>query len=211
MKRFRVFEPPGTAESLFDSPSAEDRRGNFRTCEAPNAVDAGDIGEDWQRGRGGKDPAEPTRPACQTGSGASEKALFVRDGFSLVAFLIPALWLLWHRLFLAAIAVFALDVLIGWQAGTKGFGLAAAALPLLIGLLVALEGPSLKAWKLRRQGWRETAALIASDRAEAEIRYYAGMAAGGWGEIRTHDTSPAAPLNSDASRSLGPAPSPLSD
>ncbi|WP_058598905.1 DUF2628 domain-containing protein [Aureimonas ureilytica] len=143
--------------------------------------------------------------------GASEKALFVRDGFSLVALLVPALWLLWHRLFLAAIAVFALDVLIAWQAGTKGFGIAAAALPLLIGLLVALEGPSLKAWKLRRKGWRETAALMASDRAEAEIRYYAGMAAGGEDGIRTFDAASAAPQNSDESRPFGPAPSPLSD
>ena len=156
MKRFRVFEPPGTIE-------------------------------------------------------ASEKALFLRDGFSLVAFLLPALWLLWHRLFLAAIAVVALDVLIGWQAGATGFGFAAAALPLLIGLLVALEGASLKAWKLRRKGWRETAALMASDRAEAEIRYYAGMEAGGGSEIRTSEAAPAMPLNPDESRPLGPAPSPLSD
>ena len=201
MKRFRVFEPPAPAESLLDDASAEDGRAMARAGEAADAVEAG----------GGNAPVEPIRPGGRTGFAASEKALFLRDGFSLVAFVVPVIWLLWQRLFWAAIAVFALEVLIGWQAGATGFGFAAAVLPLLIGLLVALEGPSLKAWKLKRQGWRETAALMASDRAEAEIRYYAGMTAGGGGWIRTHEAASAAPLTSDESRPFGPAPSPLSD
>lgn len=201
MKRFRVFEPPAPAGSLSDDASVEDGRGIARAGEAADAVETG----------GGNAPAEPIRPEGRTGFAASEKALFLRDGFSLIAFVVPVIWLLWQRLFLAAIAVFALEVSIGWQAGATGFGLAAAVLPLLIGLLVALEGPSLKAWKLRRQGWRETAALMASDRAEAEIRYYARMAAGGEDGVRTHGLAPAAPLTSDESRAFGPAPSPLSD
>jgi hypothetical protein len=116
--------------------------------------------------------------------GASDRARFLRDGFSVWAFLLPVLWLLWNRLFLAAIAAFALQVAIGWQGRADGFLLAQLTLPLLLGLLVALEGPSLRAWKLKRQGWRETAALVAGDRTEAELRYYDGMNAG-WGGART--------------------------
>ena len=117
--------------------------------------------------------------------GASDKARFLRDGFSVLGFFLPALWLLWNRLVLAALAVFALQVLIGWQGRTDGFLLAELTLPALLGLLVALEGPSLRAWKLRRQGWRETATLVAGDRAEAELRYYAAMEAGGWDGARS--------------------------
>ena len=117
-------------------------------------------------------------------AGASDRARFLRDGFSIWAFLLPVPWLLWHRLFVSAVVVLAAEVAITWQAGARGFGLAAFALPLLIGLLVALEGPSLRAWKLKRQGWRETAALVAGDRTEAELRYYDGMNAG-WGGART--------------------------
>ncbi|WP_062115135.1 DUF2628 domain-containing protein [Aureimonas sp. AU40] len=136
-------------------------------------------------------------------AGASDEARFVRDGFSFWAFLIPALWLLWNRLFLAAIAVFALQVLIGWQGRAEGFLVAEFALSLLLGLLVALEGPSLRAWKLRRQGWRETAALLASDPAEAELRYYAAMERDGAGETRTLSATDVASLaNLAAERAL---------
>ncbi len=146
-------------------------------------------------------------------AGASDRARFLRDGFSIWAFLLPVPWLLWHRLFVSAVLVLAVEVAITWQAGARGFGLAAFALPLLIGLLVALEGPSLRAWKLTRKGWRETAALMASDQGEAEMRYYAGRTAGGEDGIRTPDPDPdpAAPLTSDESRPSGQAPSPLSD
>ena len=90
--------------------------------------------------------------------------------------ILPSLWLLWHRQFLAAIAVFALQVAIGWNRGENGFLLAELVLPLLLGLFVALEGPSLRAWKLKRKGWRESAVVLAGDEREAEIRYYAGAA-----------------------------------
>ena len=39
---------------------------------------------------------------------AAAGAVLVRDGFSFLAFLLPPLWLLWHRLWIEAALVFAL-------------------------------------------------------------------------------------------------------
>ena len=39
---------------------------------------------------------------------AASGAVLVRDAFSVLAFLLPPLWLLWHRLWIEAALVFAL-------------------------------------------------------------------------------------------------------
>ncbi len=102
----------------------------------------------------------------------SERAVFLRDGVTLFALVLPWLWLLWNRLFLAGLLCIALLVAIRWQFGLSP---AALALQLLVSALVALEGPSLRARKWRRKGWRETAAFWAENRAEAELRYDAAQ------------------------------------
>ena len=79
---------------------------------------------------------------------AAERAVLIRDGFAFLAFLVPPLWLLWHRLWIEAALAFAVGV--------------------------GLEGPALRINALRRRGWREWGAVEASGMAEAEIRYLAG-------------------------------------
>ena len=115
--------------------------------------------------------------AAKTGI-ASERAVFVRDGFSIWALLFSVLWLLRYRLWVAAIITLALVVGLSFLDAIPGFGPAVPILELLVGLLVGLEGPSLRIEKLRRQGWTETAAFNADGRDEAEIIYYAGKASG---------------------------------
>ena len=36
--------------------------------------------------------------------GGPEQAILVRDGFALLAFIMPFLWFLWHRMWLEALA-----------------------------------------------------------------------------------------------------------
>ncbi|MBB3997594.1 DUF2628 domain-containing protein [Aureimonas pseudogalii] len=107
----------------------------------------------------------------------SDRAVFVRDGFRPFAVVIPALWLLRHRLWWPAVAVVLFDLAVASAAGTQGFGLPAAALPLLVGLLVALEGPTLRLRRYRAQGWREAAVVAARGRRDAEALYFAGETA----------------------------------
>ncbi|NDV88412.1 DUF2628 domain-containing protein [Aurantimonas aggregata] len=105
-------------------------------------------------------------------SGTTDRAVFVRDRFSVWALLVPFLWLLRYGLWISAVVVLVAGFGLAWLGSVEGFGLAGTVLPILLGLIVALEGPSLRAAKYRRKGWRETAAFHADDRAEAELIYY---------------------------------------
>ncbi|NKC21770.1 DUF2628 domain-containing protein [Ochrobactrum oryzae] len=104
-----------------------------------------------------------------------EQAVFVRDGFHVLALVLPFVWLLTQRLWFEAFAVLGITILLG-LAGTY-FGIADAVplLTLLVSLFVALEGVNWKIAKLRRQGFVEKAVIDASDLEEAEIRYFYGL------------------------------------
>lgn len=104
-------------------------------------------------------------------SGRPEDAVLVRDGFHLLAFLIPFLWMLLHRLWLEAAAFFVLALALGWLGSLDGFGAGASLLSLLVAIYAGLEGASLRVAALRRRGWREWGVVEADGREDAEIRY----------------------------------------
>jgi hypothetical protein len=125
---------------------------------------------------------------------AAERAIMVRDGFSLIAFILPLVWLFWHRLWIEGIVAFVAGVALMALGETTGFAFAGAALSLLVSLFVALEGPALRIAALRRRGWREWGAVEGDSAAEAEIRYFAGEDeepdAGSWSPTPTHRPAP---------------------
>lgn len=99
-------------------------------------------------------------------------AVYVRDGFSLFAFLIPVFWLLWRRLWIEAVLALAVTLSLGSFGAFAGQSpLAVTLLSLLIGAYVALEGPALRIAALRRRGWREWGVVKADSREDAETRY----------------------------------------
>jgi len=102
----------------------------------------------------------------------SEKARIVRDRFSWVAFFLPFLWLLWHRAWLAAALVFAVQALGSTLSGHPVFGLAGLGICLATSLVVALEGPTMIVAGLTRAGWSVDAVISADDREMAEEIYY---------------------------------------
>lgn len=110
-------------------------------------------------------------PPASAGRNASESAVFVRDGFYLFGFLMPVIWLLWHRLWLEAIVTLAASLALAAAAEWAGFTLAAPLLPLLISLYVGLEGGALRVAALRRSGWREWGVIEADTVGDAETRY----------------------------------------
>lgn len=113
-------------------------------------------------------------PPAASDAEAVERAVTVRDGFAFMAFLVPPLWLLWHRLWIEAALAFALSIALSALGEAAGFGFLGAALSLLVSLFVGLEGPALRFAALRRRGWREWGVVEAGNAAEAEIRYLAG-------------------------------------
>jgi hypothetical protein len=112
----------------------------------------------------GADPA--------VGRGA-DKFAFVRDGFSFWAFLFGLLWLLYNRLWLAALGylvVISAGYAALWQlhAGTGVWW----AVNFLIALLMGLEGPSLRRWSFSRGRWRQIDTVVADDEEAAEHRFF---------------------------------------
>ena len=101
-----------------------------------------------------------------------EKARIVRDRFSWIALVLPVIWLLWHRAWLAAALAFAVQSLGSAIADHPFFGLPGLGISIATGLLVALEGPSMVMAGLERKGWTVDAVICADDRATAEEIYY---------------------------------------
>ena len=108
--------------------------------------------------------------------GGRESAVLVRDGFSLVGFLLPLVWLLWHRLWIeAALAIGAAFLLAAAEGSGAIFAVAAPLLSILLSIYVGLEGSALRIAALRRRGFVESAVVEAESVGDAEIRYFAAL------------------------------------
>ncbi|MBO0903206.1 DUF2628 domain-containing protein [Jiella sonneratiae] len=112
-------------------------------------------------------------------TGPSEAAVFLRDRFSLPAFLFTFLWMFRYGLWLSGLVTIGLLFAANALGSLPGFAWSGTLITFLVGLLIGLEGTSLRAAKLRRKGWRDVAAFEAETTDEAELIYY-------------HDTPPAA-------------------
>ncbi len=116
---------------------------------------------------------EPRNPA-DTGERA-DKTIFVKDGFSWPAFIVPLPWLLVKRLWLGTL----IYVLIAVAAGLAGSflpltGDAGTLLALLANLYAGLEGNDLVRRKLARRGVVQAGSVLARTRDEAEVLFFAG-------------------------------------
>ena len=111
------------------------------------------------------------------GHAAEERAVIVRDGFHILAFLLPAIWLLVHRLWLETLAVVLAGAAIGLLGAYWGGGTASIA-SLMLALFVGLEGSALRLAALRRRGWREWGVVEADNARDAEIRYLVDAGSG---------------------------------
>ena len=98
-----------------------------------------------------------------------------RDGFSFVAFLFPTLWLLFHRLWLHALAAFILQGIGGELMRRDGPWPAGLAILFGVSVLTALEGRHLNARRLANRGWTDEGVLVAGRRDEAEDLYFADL------------------------------------
>lgn len=101
----------------------------------------------------------------------TEAAAFVRDGFAYIAFFVPLLWLLWHRLWIEAALALAATLALAALGNIGGFGMAAPLLSLLVSIYAGLEGAALRIAALRRRGWRELGVVVADSRDDAEMRW----------------------------------------
>jgi hypothetical protein len=115
-------------------------------------------------------------PPPQQGDIASapERFRFVRDGFHFWAFVLPPLWLLAHRLWLAFVLFVAFSGLIGVALAFAGASSSAQlAVSVLISVLMGFEVPSIQRWTLTRRGWTMLGFVIGDDEEMAERHFFA--------------------------------------
>lgn len=109
-------------------------------------------------------------------SGREEKAVLIRDGFAVLAFIVPFFWFLFHRMWLEALAVLAFGLALAALGMQPAFTLLAPVLSLLLSFFIGLEARALRAAALRRRGWVDWGVVEAANRKEAEARYVAEAA-----------------------------------
>jgi hypothetical protein len=104
---------------------------------------------------------------------ATDRFVFVRDGFHFWAAVLGVVWLAWHRLWLALLGwivlMAAIDfamVRLGMTGGTIVFA------DILLALLLGLEAASLERWTLSRRNWRQLDIVVADDEEAAERRFF---------------------------------------
>ena len=115
---------------------------------------------------------EPSDGSSGSDTKMKAGAILVRDGFHFFGFIMPVLWLLFHRLWIEALFVLAATIALSGLGSLAGLGAAAPVLSFIISLYVGLEGSALKLAALRRRGWRDGGVVEAENARDAEIRYF---------------------------------------
>lgn len=102
-----------------------------------------------------------------------DEIVFVREGFSWPALIVPTFWILWNRMWW---------VLLAWLAVGAALGVAGEYMPrsgwmigvisVLLSLWFALEANALHRWSLTRKGWRMLDVTTGRDREEAERAFF---------------------------------------
>jgi hypothetical protein len=104
---------------------------------------------------------------------AADRFVFVRDGFHFWAALFGAVWLAWHRLWLALLGWILLVATIDFGLVKLGVGSGTILLvDILLALLLGFEAASLERWTLSRRSWRQLDVVVADDEEAAERRFF---------------------------------------
>ena len=104
---------------------------------------------------------------------ATDRFVFVRDGFYFWAFVLGPLWLGWHRLWLALLGY--VIVVVGGTVALSQLHAGAGTrfvVTLLIALLMGFEAASLWRWTLSGRKWRQLDVVVADDEETAERRLF---------------------------------------
>ncbi|MGN6550544.1 MAG: DUF2628 domain-containing protein [Pararhizobium sp.] len=131
-------------------------------------------------------------------------AVFVRDGFAWLAFLLPVPWLAFHRLWIATALAVAVGLTLLLVVERTGWGGTAIAIGVLIALWIGFEGNGLRVAGLAARGWTVRDVVEAPDRTTAELFYFDASAELG-SEKKVEPASPSRP-RAPAPRHSAPPP-----
>jgi hypothetical protein len=115
------------------------------------------------------EPPERHRSASEH----ADRFIFLRERFSLGAFLFGPLWMIRHRLWIVLIIYL---VVVGFiEYGLQVVGISWPVLAFIFGLiqlLIGVEATTLQHWTRLRHGWRDCGVVIADDLDMAERRFF---------------------------------------
>jgi hypothetical protein len=132
---------------------------------------------------------EPPLRAAETMPNPDRFA-FVRDGFSIWAFLFAALWMLWHRMWLVLLGYVAASAALEIIFSLLGTGASARlVIGLLLAILIGVESATLRRFTLGRRGWTNLGVIVADDLEAAERRFFDVWVKSGGAAPRTAEQS----------------------
>ncbi len=103
----------------------------------------------------------------------ADRIAFVKEGFSWVAFLVPALWLIFYRMWLELIVFLVGFAALEWTFGTSDPGKTLFGwVSLGLFILFAFEANDLRAASLERRGYRLVGVASGRDRGQAELSFF---------------------------------------
>nr|WP_321455183.1 DUF2628 domain-containing protein [uncultured Cohaesibacter sp.] len=101
---------------------------------------------------------------------ATESAVIVKNQYSVLAFFLPALWMVFKRLWWVLLG-YILFMIPLWSL----YGIlplwSEMLISLLISVWISVEAPNLIGWHLERKGYEEAVTLFAEDKNHCEYRY----------------------------------------
>jgi hypothetical protein len=112
-------------------------------------------------------------PQAANALSVAERFVFVRDGFSLWAFLFAPLWMLRYGMWLVllgyAVVAAGLEIAMASIGASRGF---LALVGFLISVLVGLEASTLRRFALSLRGYKNIGVVSGSHREDAERRFF---------------------------------------
>jgi len=130
----------------------------------------------------------------------ADRIAFVKDGFSWVALVVPALWLIYQRMWIELVIFLVVVAAVQWGFGTSTQGVEAAGwVTLALTVLFAFEANDLRGWALERRGYHFAAITSGRDRYEAERSFFQS-----WLPQQARQTQTAPPPQKKASRAATP-------
>ncbi|MEM7619122.1 MAG: DUF2628 domain-containing protein [Pseudomonadota bacterium] len=115
---------------------------------------------------------QPPVPALDSVS-RSDELVFVKEGFSWAAFLIPLIWLVYHRVWIGLGLMLAISIVINVIfESLRSPEIYATLAFLAISLIVAFEGNAMRRWQLSRRDYRLIGVVSGRNLSECEEIFF---------------------------------------